>query len=218
MEAHYPWTHTGEVAIYSHVLLAYVVGLGVSPTFGGDSLQVSHQCETFWRLLYGPNNGIHTRCVNPHHLRAETKEVNLGLHKHCSQLAWRPGHTWGCACGAYPPCLNFTGEAYIKQVHALSALFTEIHQLAATIPTELEFVTYYNCRRSRSGTDVGEIRHARRLTGVEPVMLGHFGLASSPSRIASSSPPTRQPATGVVLACTEDLEDFSDPEMDDVDN
>ncbi len=165
--------------MYAHVLMAYVAGLSVSPTFGGDSLQVSHQCETFWRLLFGPNNGIHTRCCNPRHLLMETCEVNAGLRRQCSQLAWRNGGQWGCACGALPPCLNFTGGAYLKQVHALSQLFTQRRELVRSIPTELEFVTHFNCHASKSGKDVGVIRLERRQKGLEP-MLGQCDLASSP--------------------------------------
>jgi hypothetical protein len=71
-------------------------------------------------------------------------------------------------------------------VHALSQLFTQRCELVRSIPTELEFVTYFNCHASKSGTDVGAIWQARHQVGLEPAMLGQFDIASSPLTLAGN--------------------------------
>lgn len=122
-----------RVTVFPHNLVPYIAGVSISTTYGGDSQQTSHLCETFTRLITGGAKGVHSRCCNPRHVSVESQGTN-NQRRHCKWVRHN-----SCACGANPPCLSFTKESYTLQIHAYNELFSHFPSLSVPLPTEDEF-------------------------------------------------------------------------------
>lgn len=130
-----------RLRILAHALVARAAAKPDIPgLFGGGHPQGSHLCESFWRILAGPNNGIHQRCVNPRHIYYETSSFNL-LRSTCVVLSKRDNF---CGCGASPPCLQFRDELYERQCAAAEELFQEQEKLRVELPSYTTFESQLN--------------------------------------------------------------------------
>lgn len=132
--------HTAGLArpkvVLGHLLVAKAVGVPDIPQFFGYGHgQSSHLCECFWRLIGGTGNKIHSRCVNPWHIKFELSTLNQ-LRSTCTKLSKKYD---ACGCGAAPACLHFRHELYDEQMRVVEELFTRQPKLKVRLPSYEEF-------------------------------------------------------------------------------